>query len=159
SSAGGMEADEVRAFCTAMLGHEGPYLARPLVSCWAFAGGHLPSGATLYAPIAYYVQDDGEACDRIRRWLGTAGIDPAGYQRAIAACGGRPLGAGVGMHSYVSFKRDGVQDSAGASPAAERGAPRLTAYLAPEAYRTFPPAALARRVMPAPHRSRIPEQL
>jgi DMATS type aromatic prenyltransferase len=144
--AGNAEPGEIRAFCAAVLGHDGPYLARAPVSCWSFATGSEPSGATVYAPIAYYVRDDGEARARIRRWLDRAGIEPTGYERAIAAFARRPLEAGVGMHSYVSFKRD-------------RGVPKLTAYLAPEAYRTFPPGSLEKREMPTPQRPASPEQL
>jgi DMATS type aromatic prenyltransferase len=142
----GAEAGEVAAFCATVLGHTGPYRPRPLVSCWAFTGGSEPSGATLYAPIAYYVCDDAEARARIRRWMDRAAIEPDGYERALAAFARRPLESGVGMHSYVSFKRD-------------RGRPRLTVYLAPEAYRTFPPGSLAGRDTPVPRRPHSPEQL
>ncbi|HEU4732295.1 MAG TPA: tryptophan dimethylallyltransferase family protein, partial [Kofleriaceae bacterium] len=142
----GGEAGEVGAFCATVLGHTGPYRPRPVVSCWAFTGGSEPSGATLYAPIAYYVRDDAEARNRIRRWMDRAEIERDGYERALAAFARRPLESGVGMHSYVSFKRD-------------RGLPRLTVYLAPEAYRTFSPASLARRGAPVPGRPRSPEQL
>ncbi|HEX8110344.1 MAG TPA: iron-containing redox enzyme family protein, partial [Kofleriaceae bacterium] len=145
AGAGGAEPGDIGAFCTTVLGHSGPYRARPLVSCWAFTGGE-PSGATLYAPIAYYVRDDAEARARILRWMDCVEIDPDGYERALAAFARRSLESGVGMHSYVSFKRD-------------RGLPRVTAYLAPEAYRTFPPASLARRETPAPRRPRSPEPL
>jgi len=144
--AGGGQGGEVGAFCDAVLGHPGPYRARPPVSCWAFTGGSEPSGATLYAPIAYYVHDDAEARTRIRRWMDGAGIDPDGYDRALAGFARRPLEAGVGMHSYVSFKRD-------------RGLPRMTVYFAPEAYRTFPPGSLARRETPVPRRPASPELL
>jgi DMATS type aromatic prenyltransferase len=144
-SAGGAEPGEVGAFCATVLGHTGPYRSRPLVSCWAFTGGE-PSGATLYAPIAYYVRDDAEARARILRWMDRVEIEPGGYERALAAFARRPLESGVGMHSYVSFKRDG-------------GLPRVTAYLAPEAYRTFPPGSLARREIPVPRRPRSPEPL
>ncbi|HMG54771.1 MAG TPA: iron-containing redox enzyme family protein [Kofleriaceae bacterium] len=144
--AGGLAPGEIRAFCTAMLGHAGPYRARPVVTCWAFAGSSEPAGTTVYAPIAYYARDDSEARVRVRRWMDRTGIDPAGYERALAAFARRPLEAGVGMHSYVAFKRD-------------RGVPRVTAYLAPEAYQTFPPGSLARREHPAPRRPRSPEQL
>jgi DMATS type aromatic prenyltransferase len=146
SGTGSAGAGEIRAFCAAILGHDGPYLPRAPVSCWSFAAGSEPIGATVYAPIAYYVRDDGEARARIRRWLDRAGIEPSGYERAVAAFARRPLEAGVGMHSYVSFKRD-------------RGVPKLTAYLAPEAYRTFPPGSLENREMPAPRRPASPEQL
>lgn len=145
-SAGGAEPGDISAFCTTVLGHPGPYRARPLVSCWAFTGGSEPAGATLYAPIAYHVRDDAEARARIVRWMDRVEIDPAGYERALAAFARRSLESGVGMHSYVSFKR-------------VRGLPRVTAYLAPEAYRTFPPGSLARRETPAPCRPRSPEPL
>jgi DMATS type aromatic prenyltransferase len=145
-SAGGAEAGEVSAFCATVLGHTGPYRARPVVSCWAFTAGSEPSGAALYAPIAYYVRDDAEARARILRWMDRVEVEPGGYERALAAFARRPLESGVGMHSYVSFKRD-------------HGLPRVTAYLAPEAYRTFPPGSLARREIPVPRRPRSPEPL
>lgn len=144
--AGSTAPGEIRAFCAAMLGDLGPYLPRPLVSCWAFAGNSEPSGATLYAPIAYYVHDDAEARRRVLRWMDQSGIAPDGYDRALSAFARRPLDAGVGMHSYVSFKRDS-------------GGPRLTTYLAPEAYRTFQPGSLARREISLPRRPSSPEQL
>lgn len=145
-SAGGAEAGEVGEFCATVLGHTGPYRARPVVSCWSFTGGSEPSGATLYAPIAYYVRDDAEARARILRWMDRVEIESDGYERALAAFTRRPLESGVGMHSYVSFKRD-------------HGLPRVTAYLAPEAYRTFPPGSLARREIPVPRRPHSPEPL
>src|SRR5690606_19698152 len=66
---GGAAAGEVTGFCETILGSRGPYIARPLVSCWSFAQGAEPSGATMYAPVAYYAHDDAEASARIRRWL------------------------------------------------------------------------------------------
>ncbi len=143
---GGIEPGEITAFCTTMLGDEGPYTTRPLVSCWVFASGAEPSGATLYAPIAYYVQHDEEAQARVHRWLGCQGMATTEYDRYLTAFARRPLAAGVGMHSYVSFKRD-------------RGAPKMTFYLAPEAYRSFPPGYLAAREMPRPSRPQTPEAM
>lgn len=143
---GGVEAGDVRAFCDTILGGSGPYFARPLVSCWSFARGVEPSGATLYAPIAYYVNDDGEAAERIRRWLAPHPDTCSLYDRALSAFARRPLDRGVGMHSYVSFKRD-------------RGTPRSTVYFAPEVYSVFAPGTLAKRMLPAPVRSRSPLEL
>jgi hypothetical protein len=79
--------------------------------------------------------DDGEAHERIHRWLAGSGLDADRYARLIAAFARRPLDAGVGMHSYVSFKCDA-------------GMPKLTVYVAPEAYHTFPPGSLAKRTAP-----------
>lgn len=135
--AGGASADEIRAFCTAVLGHAGPYRARPPVSCRALIAGRGPAGPALHAPIACYVRDDAEASGRVLRWLDRVGLDTMAYQRALAAFARRPLDAGVGMHSCVAFERDA-------------GRPMLTVSLAPEAYRTFAPGELAARQMPVP---------
>ncbi|HEY6033588.1 MAG TPA: iron-containing redox enzyme family protein [Kofleriaceae bacterium] len=139
---GGVGPGEVAAFCETMLGSAGPYTARPVVSCWSFSAGTEPSGATIYAPIAYYVRDDAEARARIHRWLDGQNIDVERYDRCVATYARRPLDRGAGMHSYVSFKRDATR-------------PKLTCYLAPEAYRTFAPGELADRTFaPAKRPSR-----
>ena len=143
---GGIAPGEISDFCAAMLGDEGPYAPRPLVSCWTFAGGTEPTGATLYAPIAYYARDDQEAQARIDRWLARHDLDGAHYDRCIAAFARRPLSDGVGMHSYVSFKRDA-------------GKAKVTCYLAPEAYQTFLPASLAARPLGPPRRPHVPTEL
>lgn len=143
---GGVNPGEVRSFCKAILGNEGPYLPRPLVSCWSFSGGATPSGATIYAPVAYYARDDREAQGRVRRWLGDVGLEAKRYDEAISAFAQRPLADGTGMHSYVSFKRDA-------------GVPKVTCYLAPEANQTFAPGSLAERPVPAPHRPTKPTDL
>lgn len=143
---GGAAGGDVNAFCETTLGSRGPYDARPLVSCWSFAHGAEPSGATLYAPVAYYAPHDAEVSARIRRWLQPQPDAVAQYEAAIRAFAHRPLDRGVGMHSYVSFKRD-------------KGALRSTAYLAPEVYRVFSPGSLAERKVPAPPRSRSPLEL
>lgn len=143
---GGIAPGEIAEFCAAMLGHDGPYVPRPLVSCWTFAGGTEPTGATLYAPIAYYAHDDHEAQARIDRWLERHDLDAAHYDRCIGAFARRSLADGVGLHSYVSFKRDA-------------GKPKVTCYLAPEAYQTFPPSSLAARPLALPRRPHVPTEL
>lgn len=143
---GGVAPGEVRGFCKTILGHEGPYAPRPLVSCWSFSNGAEPSGATLYAPIAYYARDDQEAQTRIRRLLSDTAIGVDRYDRCIAGFARRPLSEGVGIHSYVSFKRDA-------------DAPKITCYLAPEANQTFAPGSLAQRPLSAPRRPRRPTDL
>lgn len=143
---GGAAEGDVTAFCKQILGDAGPYYARPLVSCWSFAGGAEPSGATIYAPIAYYTHDDAEAATRIRRWLAPQPETARLYDSALRAFARRPLDRGIGMHSYVSFKRD-------------RGATRSNVYLAPEVYQVFPPGSLAKRKLPAPARPRSPLEL
>src|SRR3569623_1262243 len=143
---GGVRPGEVTAFCETVLGHAGPYDARPIVSCWAFCGGTAPPGAPLYAPIAYYVRDDAEAQARVQRWLAGQQLAVEPYERCLAAFARRPLDQGSGMTSYVSFKRDA-------------GRTKLTCYLAPEAYRTFAPGELADRKFPPPRRPALATDL
>jgi DMATS type aromatic prenyltransferase len=146
-SIGGLQPGDVREFCRTILGHEGPYRARPLVSCWSFSSeGAKPTGATLYAPVAYYVRDDQEASQRIGTWLEPQPHASAAYASYLAGYARRNLAAGSGMHSYVSFKRD-------------RGTPKTTVYLAPEAYKVFTPGMLAQRRVQPPGRPRQSESL
>jgi len=138
-SAGGIQPGDIREFCTTMLGHAGPYTNAPLVSCWSFTPdvgpASEPSGATLCVPIAYYASDDAEASTRVQRWIGNAALGEAEaerYRGAVAAVAHRPLEAGTGIHSHVSIRREG-------------GTPKLTCYLAPEAYQTFTATELLAR--------------
>lgn len=141
---GGVAPGEVTSFLETVLGSTGPYKARPIVSCWSFSEGK--TGATLYAPVAYYVRDDAEARDRVHRWANVIGTDVTRYDRCIASFARRPLDQGVGMHSYVSWKREG-------------GNPKLTTYFAPEAYATAEPGSLAMKRFPVPRRPAVPTDL
>lgn len=121
----GHVAGDAAEFCRAMTGGEGPFSARPLLTCLAFTAGSdaRPTSVTLHLPIRCYVADDGAALVRI-----TAALAPghrAIYRRAVAAVAARPLSAGVGLQTYASFRR---QD----------GRPRTTAYLALEAFAVAP---------------------
>jgi pyrroloquinoline quinone (PQQ) biosynthesis protein C len=73
-------------------------------------------------------------------------MDVDRYDRCVTAFTRRPLEDGVGMHSYVSFKRDA-------------GTPKVTCYLAPEAYQTFAPSSLAARPLAPPRRPRTAPEL
>lgn len=126
---GGVETGEVKTFCERMLGGPGPYASRPVATCWAFTGGAEPSGATVYAPLPYYVRDDAIARGRLLGFFAHAGMDAAPYERGLTAFAGRSLDTGVGLHSYASFKRD-------------HGRPKVTVYFAPELYRVFAPSSL-----------------
>jgi DMATS type aromatic prenyltransferase len=152
-SIGGIQPGDIREFCTTMLGDEGPYSVAPLVSCWSFTPdtgpASVPSGATLCVPIAYYANDDGEAFARVQRWLAGTSLGDAEserYRRAVAVSAHRPLEAGTGMHSHVSIRREG-------------GKPKLTSYLAPEAYHTFTPAELCERSPSSRRRPSAPAKL
>jgi DMATS type aromatic prenyltransferase len=127
---GGVISGEVEALCGELLGGGGPYGSRPLATCWAFTGGPVPTGATVYAPLPYYADHDEQIRDRVTRALGLVGLSANEYLDSLAIFAERSLQDGVGLHSYASFKRD-------------KGKPKMTVYLAPEIYRVFAPGSLA----------------
>jgi hypothetical protein len=92
-------------------------------TCLTFtsAQGVGPVAATTHFPINDYAPHDGEVAQRVRQCLTHFGIAAAPYCRALDSFADRPLERGIGMHSYVSFRRYG-------------GRGRVTAYLALEAY-------------------------
>ncbi|HEY0094295.1 MAG TPA: tryptophan dimethylallyltransferase family protein, partial [Archangium sp.] len=146
----GYEPGQMEGFCRAMAGSEGPYSARPVQTCLAFAeGSPLPSMGTVYFPVRTYAGDDGAVRDRVLAFLHPeAG---AFYARALNAFAARPLEAGIGMQTYVSLRQ-------------HRGQRRLTVYLAPEVYTVrpaqpeLPPTALQASRPPRPRHHEPPQE-
>ncbi len=123
---------DARMFCQVMTGGEGPFDARPLVTCFAFTADNdaRPFSATLHLPIRCYVDNDRVAMQRICDFLTPQ--DSKAYEQAISIIAGRPLKAGVGIQAYTSFRRQGNR--------------RLTTiYLSPEAYEVTAPHTSASR--------------
>jgi DMATS type aromatic prenyltransferase len=116
-------AGDVIAFLNTMAPGVEMFAGRPPSTCLTFTGGHesLPVAATTHLPINDYAPDDGAVRRRVVQCLGQFGIADAAYTRAIDSFADRPLERGIGMHSYVSFRR-------------YCGSGRVTAYLALEAY-------------------------
>jgi DMATS type aromatic prenyltransferase len=112
---------EIARFCEAMMGHQGPYVTRPVFSCTAFTvpEDSEPAARTLYVPIASYVPHDEEARRRITTYLQCRGLAGDLYEAVLGAFVSRPLAARGGLHSYVGL-REGPH------------APRVTVYLSPD---------------------------
>ena len=120
----GYEPGQVEGFCRAMAGSQGPYVARPVLTCLAFVeGSPLPSMGTVHFPVRTYAEDDRAARDRILAFLRPEAA--ALYARAISAFAARPLEAGIGMQTYASLRQ-------------QRAQRRLTVYLAPEVFAVRP---------------------
>jgi len=121
-------AGEIREFCRAMTGSDGPYLRRTPASrlpsfYMAFTRDDpAPSDVTMQVPIRFYVPDDRVARDRISGYLRARALDPSPYERAVDALAARPLEGGRGLNAWVSLR-------AGSSP------PLVTVYFAAELYR------------------------
>jgi DMATS type aromatic prenyltransferase len=130
---------EVADFCRAMAG-PGPYVSRPVATCWAFTGEdrERPMTSTVHVPIRAYAPNDLVAYERIGAYIERRDLPPTLLERAVEAVSQRPLARGSGLITYAALR-------------AESGRPRLTVYLATEAYRTDPPREVA--VAPRPPRT------
>ncbi len=113
------EAGDVTAFCLDMIGHRGPFVRKPVTSCFAFIEGRdTPATATLHVPVAHYASSDREVSDRMDRVLRRTGSAADAYAELIDKFPALSHASGTGLQSYTSFRR-------------ERGALRLTVYLCP----------------------------
>jgi pyrroloquinoline quinone (PQQ) biosynthesis protein C len=114
------------AYLDAIVAHRGPFLGKPIGSCFSFVSGDArPSSATLHVPVAHYLPNDEVARDRVGRWLEDVGLGSETYRAALAAFARRPLSEGRGLQSYASVRFGGAR-------------PRLTVYLSAEAYEVMP---------------------
>ena len=123
---------DAMALCHAMADDQGdgPFTRKPLISCYSFIDptDRSPAAVTLHFPIAAYASNDQIAQTRIERFITTQGLPTGPYVEMLRAFATRPLSAGLGLQSYASFRR-------------EKGAPRVTIYLGPEAYSVAASAA------------------
>ncbi|MBN1204859.1 MAG: hypothetical protein JXB05_08040 [Myxococcaceae bacterium] len=99
---------------------------RSTQTCLAFTSDDdaRPYSVTLYVPVRCFAKSDQDAMKRIHSVL-----EPKRYaqlEQAVQAMARRPLEAGVGLIQWASMRREG-------------GRPRMTFYLATEAYSTTKP--------------------
>ncbi|WP_257453784.1 tryptophan dimethylallyltransferase family protein [Archangium lipolyticum] len=112
---------EPRSFCRALSGGEGPFTARPPLTCFAFTSDNAarPFSSTLHFPLRAYVVDDLHSVRAIRQILEPR--DRGLFEQVLAAISDRPLEAGRGLVQWASLRH-------------QRRQARTTFYLAPEAY-------------------------
>lgn len=121
-------AGEALDFVTAMSGGVELLRVRAPFTCSSFVADDLkrPIATTLYVPICAYVHDDAVAHQRFYDYLVQNGADPSLYDAIIRGFANRPLEAGVGMQSWIAFRRQGQSA-------------RFTVYLATEASHVHAP--------------------
>ena len=102
-----------------LLDSEGPYLARPLLVCYAFAGAERVPVSTVHVPIRSYVPNDQVALQRSLDLLPAQSARQLG--RALEALATPSLSRSRGVLTYVSLRF-------------VAGSVRVTTYLAPRAY-------------------------
>lgn len=118
-------------FCQAMAPDQSSFFAKSAITCFSLVEGDnlTPSSGTLYLPISNYATDDRVVGDRIDLYSIQYGIPTSIYHSAIQSVSARSLAAGIGMHSYVSFRREQQQR-------------RVSIYINPEVNAVQPPRTI-----------------
>jgi DMATS type aromatic prenyltransferase len=108
-------------FCQAMAPEHSSFSAKSMTTCFAWIEGDnaTPSSGTLQLPISNYALNDRVVCDRLDLYLVQHSLPFSTYHLAIQSVATRSLAAGIGLHSYISLRRD-------------RQHQRLVVYLNPE---------------------------
>jgi DMATS type aromatic prenyltransferase len=124
-------------FCQAIAPGQTSFSAKSAITCFSFIAGDddTPSNGTLYLPISNYATDDRVVCDRLDLYFIQHGLSVASYQSAIKSFAVRSLASGIGMHSYVSFRREQHQR-------------RVSIYLNPEANAVRSPRTVVANAQP-----------
>ncbi|KAA9149191.1 tryptophan dimethylallyltransferase [Amycolatopsis acidicola] len=119
---------QVRRFCHAIGGTEGPFAGRPLVSSYSFveADPGVPGNYSLYLPVRDYVPDDSVARERVLDHLRDSDLDHTKLDSALRAMSARPLDEGVGLIAHVSLRLGDFGTG-------------MTVYLSSEAYEVTAP--------------------
>jgi hypothetical protein len=116
-----LQPTDVDDWCRAIVGAQVRFTERPLLSCFSFTQRDQRPCGTLHIPARCYVKSDKVLFDRILGLLDD--VSGEMYKATVRALIARPLDAACGFQTYVSLRRS-------------KGTPRMTVYLAPEAYAT-----------------------
>lgn len=120
---------EVSNFVRVMSGNRDCLAERAMFTCSAFIESRLkPTAITVYVPVCAYAQNDAVVYQRVYDYLKSHKIDPHAYESLISGYANRPLEAGVGMQSWIAFRRQGVA--------------QLTIYLATETKKVYPSGSI-----------------
>ena len=119
TGASNVQPDDAARWLGALAGGQGPFQARPILSCFSFCRNAAKPDVTVHVPIRCYVKHDAEAASRVSTLL--TSLDGRRLTRALEAVSDRALDVGRGLLTYASLRR-------------EASAVRVTVYVAPEAY-------------------------
>ncbi len=114
-------AGDALRFCNAMVGHQGPFTRRPLLTCMAFVGVMAePQTVTLHLPVRCYADNDQIVAERVGQLV--TPLEKRLHERAVRCMVDGLLTDRTGMQTYTSFRRTSERQR------------RLTVYLSPEVY-------------------------
>jgi DMATS type aromatic prenyltransferase len=119
SGASNRQPEDAQRWLRTLTASQGPFDARPILSCFSFRRRLATPDVTVHVPIRCYVKHDAEALSRVSTMMSAA--DARRLSRALTAVSERPLNVGRGLLTYASLRR-------------EASAVRVTVYVAPEAY-------------------------
>jgi DMATS type aromatic prenyltransferase len=108
-------------FCQAMAPGQTLFAQKPVITSFSLidTDNSLPSSGTLHLPISNYASDDRVVCDRLDLYFLQQCFPVSVYQSVLKSFAKRRLETGIGMHSYVSLRREEQEQ-------------RITIYLNPE---------------------------
>jgi hypothetical protein len=114
---------EISAYLETLAPGVDTYLTRSPFTCYAFTDRSTsgPASVTTHFPINGYAHDDRAVQARVMASLRQLRLSSSDYSATIAGYANRALETAVGLHTYVSLRRESY-------------GPRLTVYLACEAY-------------------------
>jgi Tryptophan dimethylallyltransferase len=115
----GLQSGDALRWLRSLTQSEGPYLGRPILTCFAFRPGANSPEATVHVPIRNYAPNDQEALERTLGLLTPA--QGKQLEAAMKALAKAPLPRSHGVLSYVSLRQ-------------AQNRVRVTTYLAPGAY-------------------------
>ncbi len=119
AGASNCEPRDAQHWLNTLTASQGPFDARPILSCFSFRRGLATPDATVHVPIRCYVKHDTEALARVSNLMSPQ--DSQRLSQALSAVSERPLNVGRGLLTYASLRR-------------EASLVRVTVYVAPEAY-------------------------
>lgn len=132
AGASNAEPQDAQHWLNTLTARQGPFDARPILSCFSFRRNLAIPDVTVHVPIRCYVKHDTEALARVSKLMSAR--DSQRLSQALSAVSERPLSVGRGLLTYASLRREG-------------SVVRVTVYVAPEAYSitsrrpSLPPAA------------------
>ena len=120
-------------FCQAMAPGQASFSAKPAITCFSLIEGddYTPSSGTLYLPVSNYATNDRVVSDRLELYFSQRSLPVSVYRATIQALTARLLERGVGLHSYISLRRERQQQQ------------RISIYLNPEVNVIQPPSTIA----------------
>lgn len=115
----GYQKGDAKDWIEQLVARDGPFDARPMLTCFGFTSPKNPPAVTVYVPVRCYSPSDSHTIDRVCELL--APQDGLRLREGLDRMAGRPLDVGRGLVTYVALRR-------------HASGLNITTYAAPEVY-------------------------